>query len=135
MITRRLGGESTNVYIHCHIHPNLVFVLTDLYCYAGSYLPTSPGSTRLRLRSYRFHGPRRGPVPALLSQFAGRIGRWTMLRVMSEDIAIFEDQQKGMAASRHPGCIGTREERIFIFQQYILRECADIRDDGQPLAS
>jgi choline monooxygenase len=133
MITRRLGGESTNIYIHCHIHPNLVFVLTDLYCYAGSYLPTSPGSTRLRLRSYRFHGPRRGPVPALLSQFAGRIGRWTMLRVMSEDIAIFEDQQKGMAASRHPGCIGTREERIFIFQQYILRECADIRDNGQPL--
>jgi hypothetical protein len=22
MITRRLGGESTNVYIHCHVHPN-----------------------------------------------------------------------------------------------------------------
>ena len=69
MISRRLGGESTNIYIHCHIHPNLVFVLTDLYCYAGSYLPTSPGSTRLCLRSYHFRGPRRGPVPALLSRF------------------------------------------------------------------
>ena len=56
-----------------------------------------------------------------------------MLRVMSEDIAIFEDQQKGMAASRHPGCIGTREERIFVFQQYILRECGDLEDDGPPL--
>jgi hypothetical protein len=55
-----------------------------------------------------------------------------MLKVMSEDIAIFEDQQKGMAASRHAGCIGTREERIFIFQQYIMRECADIRDNGRP---
>jgi hypothetical protein len=35
-----------------------------------------------------------------------------------------------MAASRHPGCIGTREERIFVFQQYILRECGDLGDDG-----
>jgi hypothetical protein len=56
-----------------------------------------------------------------------------MLRAMSEDKAIFVDQQKGMEASRHPGCIGTREERIFIFQQYILRECADIGGNGHPL--
>jgi hypothetical protein len=33
------------------------------------------------------------------------------------------------------GGIYPSEERVFIFQQYILRECADIREDGQPLAS
>ena len=53
----------------------------------------------------------------------GDVGRHRHLRRPAE----------GDGGQPTPRCIGTREERIFVFQQYILRECADPRDDGRPL--
>ena len=41
-------------------------------------------------------------------------------QVFAEDAAIYQGVQKGVAASPHPGVIGTREERIYYFQKYVL---------------
>ena len=41
-------------------------------------------------------------------------------KVFTEDGAIYQSVQNGMAASPHAGVIGTREERIYSFQKYVL---------------
>ena len=49
-------------------------------------------------------------------------------KVFAEDGAIYAGVQQGMAASPHPGVIGTREERIYHFQQFVLEECRGARE-------
>ena len=47
-----------------------------------------------------------------------------MRAVFNEDRAIFDAQQRGIQASPHRGVIGTREERIHIFQRYLCERMA-----------
>src|SRR5690606_29304167 len=96
---------------------------TDLFNYVLMYHPTSPRTTKIWLRMFNFRGTKRGPWAAYLSWLAGTFGKRMMKQVQNEDWEIFADQQRGLEASRHPGCIGTREERIYVFQEYIRREC------------
>jgi len=122
-LTRWLGGDSTNVYRHFHVHPNLIFVTTDLFGYVLMYSPSSPRTTKIWLRMFKYRGTKPGPWAAYWSWAAGTFGKRTMKQILLEDWKIFADQQRGLEASRHPGCIGTREERIYTFQEYIRREC------------
>lgn len=48
------------------------------------------------------------------------IGKARTLRIQREDEGIYVSQQKGLENSRHPGLIGSREERIYCFQRYVL---------------
>ena len=41
-------------------------------------------------------------------------------QVFAEDASIYEGVQRGLEASPHRGVIGTREERIHVFQKYVL---------------
>ncbi|WP_166820161.1 aromatic ring-hydroxylating oxygenase subunit alpha [Thalassoroseus pseudoceratinae] len=119
-IVRWLGGEKTNLYIHQHIHPNLIFVTTDIFSYVLTYLPTSPTTCKINLRMYSFRGLKRGPLAKLLALASGRFAKNTMKQVQLEDWEVFADQQRGLEVSNHRGVIGTREERIYVFQKYIL---------------
>ncbi len=121
--TRWLGGESTNIYRHFHVHPNLIFVTTDLFGYVLAYFPTSPKTTKIWLRMFNYRGSKPGLWAAYLAWVSGTFGKRMMKQIQLEDWEIFADQQRGLEASRHPGCIGTREERIYAFQEYIRQEC------------
>ena len=119
-LNRWLGGEPTLKYLHRHIHPNTILVSTDTINYALMYLPTSPETVRIRVRMFAIRGTRRGPLARFISWLAWRIAKSKTLQVHSEDRNVYASQQKGISQSRHPGVIGAREERIFIFQKYIL---------------
>jgi len=105
---------------HRHIHPSTILVSSDTINYALTYTPTSPRTVRTKVRFFAIRGTRRGPLASLISLIAWRIGRSRALQVMSEDLTIYADQQRGLEASRHRGVIGTREERVHSFQKYIL---------------
>jgi hypothetical protein len=45
-------------------------------------------------------------------------------RVLGEDAAVMGDVQKGLEASVHRGVIGTREERVWAFQRFVVDACA-----------
>ena len=119
-LNRWLGGEPTLKYLHRHIHPNTILVSTDTINYALMYLPTSPETVRIRVRMFAIRGTRRGPLARFISWLAWRIAKSKTLQVHSEDRNVYASQQKGISQSRHPGVIGARDERIFIFQKYIL---------------
>lgn len=124
-ITRWLGGEATNIYRHFHFHPHVVITTTDVFGYILMYRPLTPRTTRIWLRMFAFRGTKSGLWPAYLAWLSGTFGKRFMKQVQLEDLEIFADQQRGLEASGHPGCIGTREERIYTFQEYIQRECAN----------
>jgi AMMECR1 domain-containing protein len=44
--------------------------------------------------------------------------------IQREDASVFAAQQKGIAATPFRGCIGTREERIWCFHEYVKRACS-----------
>lgn len=68
---------------------------------------------------FALHGSKKNPYARLLRYLAWRVGRRTMRAVFNEDRAIFDAQQKGIQSSPHRGVIGTREERIHIFQRFL----------------
>ena len=84
------------------------------------YLPTSPTTVRIRVRMFALRGNRRGPLASLVSALVWRIGKSRTLRIQKEDLGIYVSQQTGLERSRHPGVLGSREERIYYFQRYVL---------------
>ncbi len=119
-LNRWLGNEPTDKYRHRHLYPNLVLCSTDTINYALMYLPTSPRTVRIRVRFFAVRGTRRGPLAAMTSSVAWRVAKAKTLQVHTEDRDIYVAQQRGLEASQHRGVIGSREERVYAFQRYLL---------------
>lgn len=120
-----LGGDLTNTYIHHHIHPNFVVILLDLHSYAFSYEPVSENSSRVRLVTSSFRGNRQNPLAWITWWISSYFGKRSVLKIALEDASIFNDQQRGLECSPHPGVIGTLEERLYLFQKFVLLHCEE----------
>ena len=121
-LARWLGAEPSNIHWHRHIHPHTIVATSALFSYIVNYLPAAPDRTRVRLRMYSYRGTKRNPWTAYIAWILAIFSRRTMRRIMTEDLSIFADQQRGLSMSRHRGVIGTREERIYVFQRYMLEK-------------
>ncbi len=121
-LARWLGADPSSIHWHRHIHPHTIVSGSALFSYIVNYLPVAPDRTRVRLRMYSYRGTRRNPWARYIAWVLGIFSRRTMRRIMGEDLSIFADQQRGLSASRHKGVIGTREERIYVFQRYVLEK-------------
>ena len=117
---RRLGVTPRNHYIHFHAHPNLVFTFTDLFMHTQVYLPVSPTKSKTWVWMFSRGADRKGLRARLTSRIVAWYGRRSNTAIQLEDASIFADQQAGIQASPHPGCLGTREERIYMFHRYLL---------------
>jgi phenylpropionate dioxygenase-like ring-hydroxylating dioxygenase large terminal subunit len=126
---KRLGGECTNVYSHCHVHPHLVFTATDLYLHTQIYLPVSPTTSKTSIWYYALRGRNRGPITALVRKAVQWHGRRANRLIQLEDAGVFPDVQRGIEHTRHRGCIGTREERLFEFHNYVRKACDGASED------
>jgi phenylpropionate dioxygenase-like ring-hydroxylating dioxygenase large terminal subunit len=123
-MVRWLGGKTTDLYIHRHLHPGLVVITTDLSAFAVNYLPIAPNRCEVRHYLYTFHGARRGLLAAMARRLVNGIIRRSYCQLAHEDAAISIEQQRGIEHSPFRGVIGTREERLHTFQQYVLKRAA-----------
>ena len=118
-LVRSLGGKVTNIYTHHHAHPHLWFVSMDVMRLVQMVLPTSPTTCRHRVWLYTLDGTRSNPWAWLVR----RLLRWLVARtarqILLEDAPIFPEVQRGLESSRSQGVIGTREERIYLFQRFL----------------
>jgi len=120
-VRRLLGGNPAERYIHRHIHPHTILVTTDTLNFALMYHPTSARTVRIRMRLFGFQGPRRDPFSGFFAWLTWKFGKSATVRILTEDRDVYVSQQRGIEASHQPGVIGTREERIYAFQEYILK--------------
>jgi phenylpropionate dioxygenase-like ring-hydroxylating dioxygenase large terminal subunit len=122
-LVRSMGMAPTMEYWHHVRHPHVTFSSLDVHRMIFGVFPTSPTTCRYWTALFTLRGHRRGPVGWVLSRFLRPIVKAVAKRVFEEDGSIYQSVQKGLEASPHRGVIGTREERIFAFQQFVQKEC------------
>jgi phenylpropionate dioxygenase-like ring-hydroxylating dioxygenase large terminal subunit len=119
-ITRRLGMPVTNEYWHRVLHPHATGSSLDSFRMMQCVFPTGPTTCRYRCIFFTLRGYRKNPFAWLLYKSLRLVATMVAKQVFAEDGSIYQGVQRGMAASPHPGVIGTREERIYYFQKYVL---------------
>jgi hypothetical protein len=92
---------------------------------AQSVWPTSATTSHTRIRLYSLRGDRKNPLAGLVAWLAAGFGRTETERILMEDVRLFPGVQRGNECSTHDGVLGTREERIYIFQQYVALRCSE----------
>src|SRR5262249_32962768 len=110
-VLRRLGTRATFVYEHQNIHPHLTFSGGDFHRIPKVVSPLSPTTCRYGYYTFSRRGTGGGVLAPLLARLLRAIVARATKRVFLEDASIYEAVQQGLAASPHPGVIGTREER------------------------
>ena len=119
-IARRLGVEPVNEYWHRVLHPHATGSLLTSFRMMQCVFPTGPRTCRYRCIFFTLRGRRRGPFAWALYRMLRVIATYVGKQVFAEDASIYEGVQRGLEASPHRGVIGTREERIHVFQKYVL---------------
>ena len=119
-LVRWLGEPVTGDYWHHARHPHVTFSSLDVHRMMMCVFPTGPTTCRYRTIVYTLRGRRRGPFAWAVGRFLRPIVVAVGKKVYAEDGAIYGEVQRGMGASPHAGVIGTREERIYEFQKYVL---------------
>jgi len=117
------GGTTSGQYVHHHVFPNLVFTTSDLFNYCQVYLPTGPATSRTLAWMFSLEGTRRNPFARVIARLVARHGVKANSAIQREDASVFASQQRGISATPFKGCIGTREERIWCFHDWLRRAC------------
>jgi choline monooxygenase len=129
-MVRRLGRPVENMYWHRVRHPHVTGASLDVMRIMQCVFPTGPTTCRYRTLFFTLRGQRRGPLAWAIYRALRPIATAVARQVFDEDGRIYGGVQQGMAASPHRGVIGTREERLFHFQEYVTRGCRGPRELG-----
>ncbi len=120
---RLLGVAPTGAYWQHHVFPNLLFSFTDTVSLCHCVIPTSPTTSRALVRQFS-RGDRNWSLWRRgLSAGWGRLAASITRGILCEDMRLYGDIQRGLAASPHAGALGRCEERIHAFQKYVLESC------------
>ena len=122
LVRRLLGGpRQTGIYTHHIVHPNHMFVMTDLIMTLQVFFPCGPRASRSVSWVFTLGSRSRAPWVWAAERALSLVGRNMVREVQTEDAAIFPQVQQGLEASPFTGCLGTREERIYAFQYYVAK--------------
>jgi phenylpropionate dioxygenase-like ring-hydroxylating dioxygenase large terminal subunit len=119
-LVRWLGEPVTMDYWHHVRHPHVTFSSLDVHRMMMCVFPTGPTTCRYRSIVFTLRGRRRNPFAWAVGRFLRPIVVAVGKKVYAEDGSIYTSVQRGLEASPHAGVIGTREERVHVFQQYVL---------------
>src|SRR6185295_15112093 len=106
-----------------------LFSSMGMYRLMIAIVPTSPTTCRQLSWLYTLRGPKPGRVPEVMSRIMQRFVAKEALQILLEDMSVFADVQRGMRASIRQGVIGTREERVYVFQKFVSDACSEDRVD------
>ena len=119
-LVRRLGEPATMEYWHYNRHPHITVSTLDVHRLAMCVYPLTATTCRYRSVLFTLRGKKRTPVTWALSRILRPIVVSVAKKVFGEDGGLYPAIQRGLEASPHRGVIGTREERIYTFQKYVL---------------
>jgi phenylpropionate dioxygenase-like ring-hydroxylating dioxygenase large terminal subunit len=119
-IVRRLGQVPDGVYMHRVLYPHATGSSLDSFRMMQCVFPTGPTTCRYRCIFFTIRGHRVNPLAWVLYRLLRSVATLVGKKVFVEDGSIYEGVQRGIDRSPHPGVIGTREERVYQFQKYVL---------------
>jgi phenylpropionate dioxygenase-like ring-hydroxylating dioxygenase large terminal subunit len=127
-IVRALGERPTMEYWHYNRHPHITVSSLDVHRLVMCAYPLTPTTCRYRSTLFTLRGATPGPFGRALGRLLRPVVIGVAKKVFGEDGGLYPAIQRGLAASPHAGVIGTREERIFYFQQFVLDGCRGPRE-------
>lgn len=119
-MVRGMGVRPTREYWHRVRHPHATGSSMDSFRMMQCVFPTGPTSCRYRCIFFTLRGTRANPLAWATYRTLRLIATVIGKKVFAEDGAIYAGVQRGMEVSPHAGVIGTREERVYHFQKYVL---------------
>jgi len=122
-LVRMLGEKPTMEYWHYNRHPHITLSTLDVHRLVMCVFPLTPTTCRYRSTLFVLRGRKHGPLSWSVARLLRPIVIAVAKRVFREDGGLYPAIQRGLEASPHRGVIGTREERIFHFQQFVIDEC------------
>lgn len=128
LVARLSGREPEYYWEHILRYPNVIFGGTGPWHYIQMVFPTGPQTCRSIWYNMQDTGPKGKVFPFLLHRLLKRIGSPMIARVQSEDAGIYPSIHRGTVSAQRPhggGLISAREERIFTFQDYVLKSLSD----------
>ena len=131
-ISKWVGVDPTYRWRHVTRYPNFVIANSSLVSYIQVVVPISPTRCDNVFRVFHYPGARRGPRRWLADKMLGIGARSFVGRVLREDASLYPHVQIGVTAAERPndGLISVREERIFAFQDYVLKATREGRDEA-----
>lgn len=125
-ISRLAGVEPAYSWQHLIRYPSLVIANSCLVSYVQCVIPTGAGRCLNLVRAFHFPGRRRFLRRRLADLLLRVGGRRFVGQILREDASIYPQVQAGASASELPGegLISAREERIFAFQDYVLKHAS-----------
>jgi phenylpropionate dioxygenase-like ring-hydroxylating dioxygenase large terminal subunit len=122
-LVRMLGETPTMEYWHYNRHPHITLSTLDVHRLVMCVFPLSPTTCRYRSTLFTLRGKKRNLRTWALSHFLRPIVIHVAKKVFGEDGGLYPEIQRGLEASPHRGVIGTREERIYTFQEFVQNGC------------
>ena len=119
-MVRRLGARVSHEYWHRVLHPHATGSSLDSFRMMQCVFPTGPATCRYRCMYFTLRGHRQNPLAWVMYRTLRAIATAIGKKVFAEDGSIYAGVQRGMECSPHAGVIGTREERIYTFQKFVL---------------
>jgi phenylpropionate dioxygenase-like ring-hydroxylating dioxygenase large terminal subunit len=116
--------EPEHFWEHILHYPNLILGGAGPWHYIQMVYPTGPETCRSTWYVFHYSGPKGKLWPFLVHRGLKRFGGAMSRRVQLEDAVVYPSIQRGTAAPHRPhggGLISAREERIFTFQDYVLK--------------
>lgn len=128
-LAARLSGRKPELFWeHILRYPNVILGGTGPWHYIQMVFPTGPETCRSIWYNMHDTGPKGKLWPFLLHRAMKRAGSVGIVQVQNEDAAIYPSIHRGTASAHRPhggGLISAREERIFTFQDYVLKSLSD----------
>lgn len=119
-----LGRQDSPGWEHFVRYPNVVFGGAGPWHYVQMVYPLGPSQCRYVIYTMHNAGPRGKLWPFLVHRTLLRLGTIITANIQDEDCVVYPGIQRGMASPLRPhggGLISAREERIFTFQDYVLK--------------
>ncbi len=115
--------EFDHTWKHLLRYPNMVVGEVILFNWMQTVIPISPNKCRAVWRYYLNPGEPVGLRPHIVEWVMKRWAKKFFTQVNSEDYAVYPSIHNGIASPERPGkgLVSIREERIFPFQNYVLR--------------
>jgi len=130
----RLTGYPLDLkWRHILRYPSIAVAGAGPWYYFQQAFPITPQSCRIQSFVMHYAGPRGRWDTFLLHRVLKRLGTWAGRQINREDAGVFPSIQRGTASPDRPhggGLISAREERVFAFQEFVLRATGQPLPDG-----
>lgn len=125
------GYRHSPYYATSHMLPACFCIRTDLMLQFMTVHPVAAAQSVLEVWLFILMPMQRSCVGSYVMRRWGKHKEAIVKAVLAEDLPLYEQLQEGLTNSPFRGTISSREELIFNFQNFIVRQCGMSADELQ----